>query len=130
MLQTRSKSVKEEDMRFGDRIHYNQVLDYDVILRKVEKTNVLLELLQEGMDTHTLRYPEAVSYGKKLITNNAGVVREKSYSAQNIRLIRRASDVADIDSSFFTSPLTEQYPNKDSVSSRHFLTFIKDNLGL
>ena len=77
--------VKEEDKRFGDRIHYNQVLNYDVILRKIEKTNVLLELLQEGMDTHTLRYPEAVSYGKKLITNNAGVVREKSYSEQNIR---------------------------------------------
>lgn len=120
--------VKEEDKRFGDRIHYNQVLNYDVILRKIEKTNVLLELLQEGMDTHTLRYPEAVSYGKKLITNNAGVVREKSYSEQNIRLIRRASDVANIEETFFTSPLRENYPDRDSVSSRHFLTFIKDNL--
>lgn len=122
--------VANEDKRFEDKIHYNQVLNYNVILRKIEKTNVLLELLQEGMDTHTLRYPEAVNYGKKLLTNNAGVVREESYSEKNIRLFCQATDVADIERTFFDSPIQESYPNKDSVSSRHFLTFIKNNLDL
>ena len=120
--------VSAEDQRFPEEIHYNQPLDYDVVLRKVEKTCVLLELLQEGMDTHTLRYPEAVSYGKKLLTNYANVVNEKSYSPQNIRVISRASDVSMIDASFFQSPIAEEYPEKDSVSSRNFLSFLSNHL--
>ena len=122
--------VKEEDQRFAETIHYNQVLNYDVILKKTEKTNVVLELLQAGMDTHTLRYPEAVNYGKKLITNNTNVVHEKSYSKRNICVIRQPEDAALIDRSFFNSPAEETYPNMDSVSSRSFLTFIKDQLAL
>ena len=122
--------VKEEERRFTETIHYNQILNYDVILRKTEKTNVVLELLQEGMDTHTLRYPEAVNYGKKLITNNANVVHEKSYSKYNISLIRHPEDVALIDRSFFNSPAGEAYPDIESVSSRSFLTFIKEQLAL
>ena len=122
--------VNEKDQRFGDTIHYNQVLDYDVVLKKVEKTNVLLELLQAGMDSHTLRYPEAVNYGKKLLTNNRSVITEKSYSPQNIRIIQNADDVAAIDVSFFKTPIAEDYPCRESVSSRSFLTFIQNNLGL
>ena len=117
-------------MRYRDRIHYNQVLDYDVVLRKIEKTNVILELLQEGLDSYTLRYPEAVNYGKKLVTNNPYVVQQESYSERNIRLISRASDVSDIDTSFFKLPLEEPYQNTDSVSSLRFLTSIRENLGL
>lgn len=122
--------VKEEDKRYDNQIHYNHILDYDVILKKTEKTNVVLELLQEGMDTHTLRYPEAVSYNKKLVTNNPHVVNEKSFSEKNIRIILQASDIASVDAEFFTSPLEEDYPDKDSVSSRNFLTFIRDNLSI
>ena len=122
--------VNETDMRFCESVHYNTVLDYDEILRKIEKTNVILELLQEGMDSHTLRYPEAVNYGKKLITNNSNVISERSYSEENIRIIREPGDVSAIDKSFFKSPIAQDYPNRDSVSSRNFLTFIKDNLEL
>lgn len=120
--------VKEEDKRFADKIHYNQTLDYDVILKKTERTNVVLELLQEGMDTYTLRFPEAVTYGRKLITNNSAVIHEKSYSPENIRVIRQASDIASIETSFFSSPSQIPYPNRDAVSSRHFLTFLLDHL--
>lgn len=122
--------VREEEQRFAETIHYNQILNYDVILRKTEKTNVVLELLQEGMDTHTLRYPEAVNYGKKLITNNTSVIQEKSYSKHNICVIRQPEDVALIDRSFFNSPAEAVYPNIESVSSRNFLTFIKEQMAL
>lgn len=121
--------VKEKDLREGDGIHYNQLLNYDIVLRKVEKTKVILELLQDGMDTHTMRYPEAVNYGKKLITNNKSIVCEKNYLSGNIRVINSASDAAEIEKEFFDSELNESYPDKDSVSARNLLKVIEDNLG-
>ena len=115
-------------MRSDDGIRHNQLLNYDIVLRKVERTKVLLELLQDGMDTHTMRFPEAVNYGKKLITNNLNAVNEKSYSAANIRLIRNAADVGEIEKEFFKEPLAEDYPEKESVSSRNILRVIEENL--
>ena len=104
------------------------MLNYDVILKKVEKTKAILELLQDGMDSPTLRFPEAVLYGKKLITNNRNVVKEESYSERNIRVISRAEDVSRIDASFFTDPPEESYPNRESVSTKRFVPFLKEKL--
>ena len=122
--------VNEEHRPYDGSIHYNQVLNYDVILRKIEKTNVILELLQEGMDSQTLRYSEAVNYRKKLLTNNRNVVNELSYSAHNIHVIASPDDVSEINTAFFKTSIEEEYPNRDSVSSRNFLSFIRKHIEL
>ena len=63
---------------------FTPYLDY---LSKVQSSDCLLEILQDGMSGATFRTWEAVVYNKKLITNNQSVKDEEFYNPQYIQVI-------------------------------------------
>ena len=64
----RVNNVLAAEQRKG--IIYNQLIDYNQILDELQKFDTVLEVVQPGQVGVTLRYYEAITYNKKLITNN------------------------------------------------------------
>ncbi len=62
--------VEENDMKYPDRIHYNQWLDYSDIIRLDIKSRCLLEILQNDESySPTTRFSEARLLKKRILTN-------------------------------------------------------------
>lgn len=118
--------VPEEQQRYQDQIIYNQPMNYDDVVCHVKKTKMLLEIMQEGQTCGTLREHEAVIYGKKLLTNNKGIVDQVFYSPQNISVF---SDPKMIDLDF-TKNLNDSVKyndnDKESISPRVFVKYIEE----
>lgn len=64
---------------FSESIHYDVLLNYDDVLKYVEKTKIIYENVQEGQTSATLRLPESYVYRKKLLTNNNSMRKSKFY---------------------------------------------------
>lgn len=62
--------VTEKEIRKESDIIYNQYLTYKEVVSKVIETDYILEIVEDNQVGNTLRYKEAVCYGKTLITNN------------------------------------------------------------
>lgn len=73
--------------------YFNQQKDYKEILDEVKKTNCILEILQEGQTTSTLRYFEAVVYNKKLLTNNENIKNLNFYDERYMRVFKDENDI-------------------------------------
>ena len=78
--------VPEDQQRYKECISFNKPLDYDEVVFRTKKTKMLLEIMQEGQTSGTLREHEAVVYGKKLLTNNQYIVNRNFYNPENIFL--------------------------------------------
>jgi hypothetical protein len=68
-------------------------IPYIEYLKKLQKTNCILELEQEGATGYTLRTLEALCYGRKLITNNKEIKNASFYNESFIKIIDRAEDL-------------------------------------
>lgn len=77
-------------------IHYIQGnwQPYSNVLNALVKSNVIVEILQEGQYGASLRYFEAVCYDKKLLTNNPHIT---SFPFYNERYMKIFHDINDID---------------------------------
>ena len=71
-------------------------LTYREVLAHTLSANCVLELVRPGQRTQTLRYFEAVAYGKKLLTNFAGVRDLPFYDERYMRVFKKAEDI-DVD---------------------------------
>lgn len=116
--------VPEEQQKYKDSIAYNRPLDYDEIVCRVKRSKMLLEIMQEGQTSGTLREHEAVVYGKKLITNNQYIVNRSFYTPENIFVFESAKD---IDSDFIHSAAIAEYPNKELISPRSLIKYLSEN---
>ena len=117
--------VDESKVEHSTGIFYNQYLDYETVLNYVKNTKCILEILQEGQSGSTLRVMESLVYGKKLITNNRGIVSERYYKSDQMKIIGLPEDI-DID--FILDG--KSYIYDGGLSPIHFLKFIYDNLQL
>lgn len=70
--------VNKEECR-DDGIHYNEYLSYLEVIKHVQNSKAILEVLQDSQQGSTLRPMEALVYGKFLITNNKAVQYERYY---------------------------------------------------
>lgn len=80
-----------------DGIVYDSPRDYAQILKDIASSDVLLDIIA-GEGGVSLRYYEAVVYGKKLISNNPEIKNMRYYDPQSMLLIKKAQD---IDPGFF-----------------------------
>lgn len=78
----------EEGLRFSAGL-----IPYRELLARAMSANCLLELVQPGQRTQTLRYFEAVCYGKKLLTNNPGVRELPFYDERYMRVFEEPGDI-------------------------------------
>lgn len=91
-------------------IIYNKVISYKEALNIMVKSKCILEVIQEGASTFTLRTQEAVLYNKKLITNNKNIRRESFYDEKNILIVD--TDIDHLDFSFLNSEIMPKYGNE------------------
>ena len=77
-------------------IHYNQMLAYDEVLRKVQNSRILYENVQNNQSGCTLRTYEAIAYKKLLVTNNLTLKETRLFDDYNMAFYNRINEL-DID---------------------------------
>lgn len=78
--------VPEKEQKYNSEIHYNEYLDYKDVLSFVARSKCLLEVLQDGADSTTTRYSEALLYNKYLLTDSE-YLKNKDELPENIIII-------------------------------------------
>ena len=73
-------------------IEYDHDKKYDEMLRDIAGSDVLLDIIA-GEGGVSLRYYEALAYGKKLISNNPEIKNMRLYDPQRMLLIEKAQDI-------------------------------------
>lgn len=107
-------------------IYYkNSWMPYEEILSKVERTNCILEILQNGQKTQSIRYFEAICYNKKLLTNNNRVSELPYYDSRYIKVFK---DYQDIDMEWLKKEEQINYGYKDDFSPKNLLKKIQEKL--
>ena len=100
-------------------IKYNFPVTYQKYLEYVMRTKCIVEIndpLQVGV---TLRYLEALSFRKKLLTNNLNVKKEKFYNSDTMKIIEN-ENFEKMDFSFIDNDYKSNYNGE--YSSSNFLT--------
>ena len=115
--------VPEEKQKYKESITYNRPMNYDEVVCRTKKSKLLLEIMQDGQTSGTLREHEAVVYGKKLLTNNRYITNRSFYIPQNISVFE---NVEAIDTDFIKDiNSVEEYPCKELISPRALLEFLQ-----
>ena len=99
---------------------------YEEILEKVQESNCIIEICQKGQNGATLRYFEAVTMNKKLLSNNANIV---SFPFYNPKWMKVFSSIKDIDVEWVKTREPINYNYKGEFSPIHFIDYIlSDNI--
>lgn len=91
---------------------------YEEILERVENSNCIIEICQKGQSGATLRYFEAVSMNKKLLTNNKNIVHFPFYNPKWMKIF---SSVNDIDVDWVKAKEHIDYNYHGEFSPVHFI---------
>lgn len=91
---------------------------YEEILEKVESSNCIIEICQKGQSGATLRYFEAVTMNKKLLTNNKNIVNFPFYNPKWMKIF---SSVDDIDAEWVKAKEHINYNYHGEFSPVHFI---------
>lgn len=117
--------VSQEDVK-EDGIIYNQIVPYIENLQRIKATRCMLEIMQKDGHGFTLRYCEAIMYGKKIITNNPEIKEAPFYSEQRIQVFENPQEITDK----FVMEGEEKvdYGYKDKLSPKRLLDFLDNKL--
>lgn len=119
-------NVEDKDKTM-DGIDYNVRKSYDEVLNEIQSCECILEILQEGQSGVTLRYYEAISYNKKLITNNSLVKQLPYYNPSYMYIYE---NVEDIDMEWIKKDIKVDYNYDDRFSPVQFIEEIRRNVGV
>ncbi len=112
--------IKDSNIIYNKRISYKEVIKY------IEKSNCILEVVQGVQHGLTYRIYEALCYNKKLLTNNEAVLKLPYYSEKYIQYFK---NVEDINIDFVLERTCVDYHYNDEYSPRHLVDRIKHNEG-
>lgn len=111
--------------RISKKINYIDYIDYtDIILGDLQ-SNCILEILQPGQKSYTLRWQEAVCLNKKILTNNKNIVNEKYY---NPKYVKAFENISDIDWDFVNKKEDVNYNYQGDFSPIYFLDTVEEEL--
>lgn len=79
--------VKKANQVKREGITYNEWLTYDEVLSKVNISKCILEIMDKNNAGVTLRTIEAVTYNKKLLTDNQNIATYEFFSEENIFIL-------------------------------------------
>ena len=65
----------------------NQTMSYDELLKRIQQSDIIVELVRPGQTGLTVRALEAAFYNKKLITNNPEIKTSELYDPNNVLVI-------------------------------------------
>jgi len=113
------KERKNSPLDYVDYVPYYNILKQDI------QSNCILEVLQPGQSSNTLRMEEAICLGKKLLTNNKMIKNEKYYNPKYMQIFEK---VEDIDWEFVKEEIVVDYMYKGEYSPLVFLENIEAKL--
>ncbi len=111
--------------RKNEELRYAEWSSYESMIKQNIESNCILEVLQEGQESSTLRYQEAVCLKKKLLTNNDSVSKQKYYNEQYIQVFH---DVDSIDWEFVKERVNVDYHYQGDYSPIKLLEEIDNEL--
>jgi hypothetical protein len=89
--------VPKSEQKHSDKIKYPpRSIPYYKILQHVISSKCILEILQDGGSSHTARVSEAISYGKRILSNCQDLRTKPYYNPEYISLFSGLEDI-DID---------------------------------
>lgn len=91
----------------------NKPISYNENIRNIMQCGCLLELMHEGYTNATQRYPEAVIYNKKLLSNNDAIRNFPYYDERYMKIFH---DVSEIDWDWLKRPIEVDYQYKGDFS--------------
>lgn len=94
---------------------------YEEILAHTQRTKCIIEIMQEGQSGATLRYFEAVTMNKKLLTNNPHIKDFPFYNPQWMKIIKT---IEDIDIKWITRDEKVDYGYQGEFSPTHLIDYI------
>lgn len=83
---------KDKQVNIGNVI-YGDYLPYKKVLELVKGTKCMVEILQQDAQSETLRVFEAITYNKKLITNNKHLIAKDYYSPDKIQIFNAVDEI-------------------------------------
>ena len=89
-------------------------LPYAEVLRRVSQSNCILEMVQSGQTRQSIRYFEAVTMDRKLLTNNPNVRELPYYDPEKMKIF---SSPEEIDLEWIREPMAEGYHYQGEFSS-------------
>lgn len=102
-------------------IHYNEWLTYQEVLRHIEETNCIVEIMDDAQTGITLRTMEAICYNKRLLTNNPMIKELEFYKSGFIQYF---DNIEDIDVAFVLDRRPVNYHYQGEFSPIHFIEHI------
>ena len=100
----------------------NIFIPYSEIIAEVQKTNCILEILQEGQGGTTFRYVEAICYNKKLLTDNPNIENFPYYDPRFMKVFKT---IDDIDYDWIKQREEIDYGYNDDFSPLKFVEMVK-----
>lgn len=70
-----------------------KMIPYEEVLKGSSRSNVIIEIVQGEQGGPTLRYYEAVTLNRKLLTNNVNIIRYPFYNPQYMKIFKDADDI-------------------------------------
>jgi len=120
--------VASEKQVYKNSVNYISGMSYFDNLKHIAKTKCILEIMQQGQVGFTQRVCEAITYDKKIITNNPNITSAPFYLSQNICDFK---EIADLKTRMdFMDGLNSNvdYHYKEMLSPVKLLEFITNNL--
>lgn len=103
--------------------YYKKWLPYSTVLQRTVSANCILEVLQKGQKSQSIRYFEAVCYNKKLLTNNPNI---RDLSFYDSRYMKYFESINDIDPMWVQRRETIDYHYNGEFSPLHILDKINN----
>ena len=94
-------------------ITYNQQMTFDEEMSYSYNSNCLIEILRDGQTGISLRVCEAITFNKKLLTNNENLKNEKFYDARYMKIFKTPND---IDVNFLKDKIEVKYEDTNIFS--------------
>ena len=117
--------VPEENRSQQEGIVYlDKPIPYEQVVKEIQDTRCILELLQPGSDGATMRSIEAIAYKRKLLTNGKNISERDFYSDIQMHEI---DEIENIDIEFLKSPLPyDEFLSVDYFSPERELIYLED----
>lgn len=120
--------VPKEKQKYSHDIHYIDKMPYDENLKHLLKSKSVLEIMQKGGHGYTQRMVEAITYDKKIITNNPEVRNAPFYNPSNILAFENIEDISSNDLFFENFSREANHNYKDKISPLKLLELITNNI--
>lgn len=120
--------VSEED-KINSSIVYNSPISYGEVLKHIESSSCLIDIIQGESEGYTIKVCEAIFYNKLLITTNERIKDAPFYNSNFILVIKSENDIP---KSFFENASRVNYSDQDRsyFSINRFIHILENDLNV